>query len=143
VLEALAGANLIYGAGMIEGGMTWSHEQLVIDDEIIRMVKRVIQGIDVTDETIALEIIENIHETKNYLHEKHTLKHMRTQSAPQLFDRTTRNTWESKGAKDLTEVAREKAHKILQNHHTKQLADDTKSALRTIVKRVEKERLGS
>jgi len=134
---------LIYGAGMIEGGMTWSHEQLVIDDEIIRMVKRVIQGIDVTDETIALDVIEQIHETKSYLRQKHTLQHMRMQSAPHLFDRNSRKDWESKGAKDLTQRAREKAHGILETHKSEPLSEDARKALRDIIKRVERERLGA
>ena len=79
ILPALAGANLIYGAGMIEGGMTWSHEQLLIDDDIIRMCKHAIQGIEVTDETKAVDIVKEAHTIKNFLRERHTVEHMKEQ----------------------------------------------------------------
>lgn len=54
LMPAIAGANLIYGMGMLESGQTWSHEQLMIDNDIVTMVKRAIPGIDVTDGTMAL-----------------------------------------------------------------------------------------
>jgi trimethylamine--corrinoid protein Co-methyltransferase len=124
---------------MIEGGMTWSHEQLVIDDDIIRMVKRVIQGIDVTDETMAVDMINQIHEKKNYLREQHTLRHMRTQSKPRLFDRTTRTTWRVNGARDTNQQAKEEARKILKTHQPEPLSEDVKRTLREIVASAEKE----
>jgi len=142
ILPALAGTNLIYGAGMIESGQTWSHEQLVIDDDIIGMVKRVIQGIDVTDETLAFDVINNIHETKNYLEQKHTLNHMRLQSAPRLFDRNPRKAWETKGGMDLTQKAKGKALRIMKEHRCEPLPEDSRKALKEIIKKVERERLG-
>ena len=126
---------------MIEGGMTWAHEQLVIDDDIIRMVKRVIQGIDVNDETMAVDLINQVHDFKNYLHQRHTVQHMRTQSAPKLIDRATRNTWKAKGAQDITERAREEARRILKTHYPPPLSDEVKKTLREIIEREEKERL--
>jgi trimethylamine--corrinoid protein Co-methyltransferase len=57
LLSALAGANLIYGAGMLEAGMTFSFGQLVIDNEIAAMVKRIICGISVEDELMGVDQI--------------------------------------------------------------------------------------
>ncbi|NIS68578.1 MAG: [trimethylamine--corrinoid protein] Co-methyltransferase, partial [Proteobacteria bacterium] len=56
LLPALAGANLIYGMGMLELGVTFSFGQLMIDNEIAGMVKRVVQGIRVADDTLAVEL---------------------------------------------------------------------------------------
>jgi len=114
---ALAGANLIYGMGMLESGVTWSHEQLIIDNDIVKMVKRLVQGIDVTDETMAVETIKKAHKIKNFLHQKHTIQHMKRQSAPKLIDRSTRGAWETKkGSKDMTELARAEARRIIKTH---------------------------
>ena len=55
LLPPLAGANTIYGAGMLELGMTFSMEQLVIDNDIISMIKKVMQGIPVNEETLGVE----------------------------------------------------------------------------------------
>jgi len=120
--------------------MTWSHAQLMIDNDIVTMIKRAIQGIDVTDDTMALDIIKQAHEIKDFLHQRHTVKFMREQSRPKLIDRTTRGTWEAKGGKDLTEVAREEAKRIIKAHQPEPLSDDVKKILREIVKSAEKEK---
>ena len=125
--------------GMLESGMTWSHEQIVIDNEIVRMVKRMIQGIDVTDETMAVDLIKQAHEIKDFLHQRHTVQHMREQSKPRLIDRDNRGTWKAKGGKDLAEVAREEARRILKTHQPEPLPDDIQKTLREIVQSAEKE----
>jgi trimethylamine--corrinoid protein Co-methyltransferase len=94
---------MMYGMGMLEGGQTWSHTQFMIDNDIVKMVKRVIQGIDVNDETLAVDLIKQAHEIKNFLGQKHTIAHMREESQPKLIDRTTRGTWEANGSTDIAQ----------------------------------------
>jgi len=139
LLPALAGANLIYGMGMLESGKTWSHEQLVIDNDIVKMIKRAIQGIDVNDDTMAVELVKKAHEIKDFLHQKHTIQFMRRQSKPRYIDRNTRGAWEAKGGKDLSEVAREEAQKIIKTHQPEPLSEDVKKTLREIVESARKE----
>lgn len=124
---------------MLESGQTWSHEQLVIDNDIVTMVKRAIQGIDVTDDTMAVDIVKQAHKIKDFLHQKHTIQFMRGQSRPKLIDRTTRGTWEAKGSKDLTQRAREEARRIIKTHQPEPLSDDVKKTLREIVDSARKE----
>ena len=119
--------------------MTCSHEQLLIDNDIVKMVKRTIQGIDVTDDTMAVDIIKQAHEIKDFLHQKHTIQFMREQSKPKLIDRTTRGTWEAKGGKDLTQRAREEARRIITTHQPEPLSDGVKKTLKEIVANAEKE----
>ncbi len=135
----MAGANLIYGMGMLESGQTWSHEQLVIDNDIVTMIKRAIQGIDITDDTMAVDLVKQAHEIKDFLHQKHTIQYMREQSKPKLMDRHTRGAWEAKGGKDLTQVAREEARRLIKTHQPEPLSDDVKKTLREIVASAEKE----
>ncbi len=123
---------------MLESGQTWSHEQLLIDNDIVTMVKHAIQGIDVTDERMALDIVKQAHEIKDFLHQKHTIKYMREQSRPKLIDRQTRGAWQAKGGKDLTEAAREEAKRIIKTHQPEPLSDDVKKTLREIVESARK-----
>ena len=137
---ALSGANLIYGMGMLESGMTWSHEQFMIDNDIVSMVKRVIQGIDVTDDTMAVDLIKQSRQIKDFLHQKHTIQFMRRHSKPALFDRNTRTAWQAKGSTDLTQRAREEAHRVLNTHQPNPpLSNDIKRQLREVVENAEKE----
>ncbi len=139
VLTAMAGANIIYGMGMLESGMTWSHEQFMIDTDTVNMAKRVIQGFDVNDDTMAVDIIKQAHEIKNFLSQDHTRQHMREYLKPVLSDRGTWTSWKAKGGTDLTQRAREEARRLLKTHQPEPLSDDAKKTLREIVESAEKE----
>ena len=111
----------------------------MIDSDIVTMIKRAIQGIDVTDDTMGVDVVKQAHEIKDFLHQRHTIQFMRRQSKPKLIDRTTRGTWEAKGGKDLTRRAREEARRIIKPHHPEPLSDDVKKTLRDIVDTARKE----
>jgi trimethylamine--corrinoid protein Co-methyltransferase len=134
LLPALAGANLIYGMGMLELGVTFSFAQLMIDNEIAGMVKRVVQGVRVSDDTLAVELIKKVGSGKDFLAQKHTRQHMGPeQSKVKLIDRRMRGAWHRRGGRDLAEEAREKAQDVLQNHKPAPLAAEVLSKLRSIV----------
>ncbi len=138
LLPALAGANLIYGLGMLELGVTFSFAQLVIDAEIARMVKRVVQGVDVNDATLAVDVIKDVGPGKDFLIQKHTMDFMKSeQSRAKVFDRRMRNNWEAEGGKDAAQVAAEKARQILNDHKPEPLPSDVKSQIRKIVESAE------
>jgi trimethylamine--corrinoid protein Co-methyltransferase len=139
LLPALAGANLIYGLGMIEMGMTIDYGQLVMDNEFARMIKHVVQGITVNDKTLAVDVIHEIGVGKNFLSHDHTFKHMRSQSQPKLIDRRTREDWEAGGRSDLYQRALEEARYILENHKPDPLPEDVLAAIRSIVEEAEAE----
>ena len=139
MLPALAGANLIYGLGMIEMGMTIDYGQMVMDNEFARMIKQVVQGIAVNDETLAADVIHEIGVGKNFLSHDHTFKHMRSQSQPKLIDRRTREDWEAGGQSDLYQRALEEARYILENHQPDPLPEDVLAAIRSIVVEAEAE----
>jgi len=118
LLVGLAGANFIHdAAGPLEFCMSVAYEQYVIDDEIIGMVMRAVRGIEVNDETLALDAIKEIGPGGNFLIHPNTLKHMRTEIFdPQVADRRLRERWEETGAKDARQRAREIAKDILLHH---------------------------
>jgi trimethylamine--corrinoid protein Co-methyltransferase len=138
-LPALAGANLIYGLGMIEMGMTIDYGQLVMDNEFARMIKYSLQGIPVNDETLAVDVMHEVGPAKDFLGHDHTFKHMEEQSQPTLIDRRMREDWESSGSTDLYQRALTKARHILENHQPEPLSDGAQATLRVIVEEAEKE----
>jgi len=118
MLAALAGANYIHdSAGLIESGMTVAYEQYVIDDEINGMVMRAVRGVEVEEDTLALEAIRTVGPGGNYVAEPHTVKYMRSEFfMPQVANRQPRLMWEEGGALDGREKARSIAKEILASH---------------------------
>jgi trimethylamine--corrinoid protein Co-methyltransferase len=135
----LAGANLIYGLGMIEMGMTIDYGQMVMDNEFARMIKYLVQGIPVNDETLAVDVIAEIGVGKDFLSHDSTYKHMRTQSQPALIDRRMREDWQAAGGTDIYQRAMEEARYILENHRPDPLPDKVLGTLRSIVEEAESE----
>jgi trimethylamine--corrinoid protein Co-methyltransferase len=125
---------------MLEMGMTLSWAQLVMDNEIAGMVKHVVQGIPVNDETLAVDVIHEVGAFGDFISHEHTRKHMRAlQSQPKLIDRRRRDFWQQLGGTDLAERAREEAKYILKTHKPDPLPPGVSSTLRSIVQSAEEE----
>jgi trimethylamine--corrinoid protein Co-methyltransferase len=144
LLPALAGADSLSGAGCLESGITTSYEQLVIDNEIFAMIFRAAKGISVNEETLAVDVIAKVlRESSNFLEQKHTLNHFRTEHfMPVLASREARARWEKTGSKSLAETAREKVRKILAEHQPLPLDEDVNKEIEKILK-TETQTLGS
>jgi trimethylamine--corrinoid protein Co-methyltransferase len=136
---ALAGGNYIHdAAGLLESCLLTSYEQYVIDNEMLGMTARVLEGIRVTPETLSFEAIREVGPRNNFMGLRHTLNHIRTEHyIPRLFDRSTFDTWESRGAKDIRDVAREKAKEILATHNPEPLPKEVQGELKAIIKEAE------
>jgi trimethylamine--corrinoid protein Co-methyltransferase len=130
---------MIYGSGMLESGITFDYGQLVLDCEIARMIKHTVQGFEVTDDSLALDVIKEIGPGGHFLMHEHTFDRMRTQSQPEIIDRRSRSVWEAAGATTAYERATEKAKWILENHKPEPLPDDVLAKIRSIVVETEKE----
>lgn len=124
LLTALAGANFIHdAAGFLEFCMTASFDKLVIDNEIIGMVMRAVQGIQVDETTLAFDEIRKVGPGGHYVSSRHTRRHMRSeQYMPTLSDRENRDTWLAAGGKDTGTRATEKSLSIL-NAEPKSMID--------------------
>jgi trimethylamine--corrinoid protein Co-methyltransferase len=135
LLPAIAEADMLSGAGCVEGGITVSYEQLVIDDEVFGIIFRAVKGMDIDEEKLAVDVIMKVaRESSNFLQQQHTLKHFRDEYYfPKLFDRSARVRWQKMGSKSIVEAAREKVKKILAEHAPPSLDADAKSKLRSIL----------
>ena len=139
LMAALAGANLIYGPGMLESGITFDFAQLVLDSEFARMIKHTVQGFDVNAETLAVDVIRAVGPAGHFLNHMHTFEHMRTQSRTELIDRRKMEKWQAAGATDIYTRAASKAQQILTEHQPQPLPDKTAAEIRAIISETEGE----
>lgn len=97
----LAGANIIYGLGMLEMGMTISYSQLLMDAEMAEMMLHSMDGIVVNDETLSVDVIKEVGPHGDFLSHMNTFENMHIQSKPKLIDRLTRDRWKEAGSLDM------------------------------------------
>jgi trimethylamine--corrinoid protein Co-methyltransferase len=130
------GADMLLGAGLLHGSRILSYEEMVMDAEIWSILVAMARGIEVSDETLALDAIRDVGPGGNYLAHRHTKKHMRSLWQPTLFDRRPYGTWETKrdGARDW---ARDRARAILRDHRPQALEPAAERDLAGIIDRAE------
>ena len=135
---ALSGVNLIHDCGYLAGGSAGSLEMAVICNEVIGMVKRIVKGIWVSDESLAVDVIKEVGPANHYLTHKHTLKHVRGELyVPKLFNRKPERAWVKEGRKWIHQEAKEKAKKILAEHKPEPLPAQVDEKLKEIVRKGE------
>lgn len=141
-MSSLAGTNFIYdAAGGLESTLTVCLEQIVIDDELCGMVNRAINGIEVNEETLGLDVIKNVGPGQHYLSQKHTLKHLISEIyMPTIIDRTRRQETENQ-LRNILDLAHEKVEKILKDHHPEPLDKNVENELKLVIEKIKKERL--
>ena len=119
--------------------MTFSFGQLVIDDEIAAMVKRVVCGVGFDDELMGVDLIKEIGIGGHFLDQRHVLDHLATeQIQATILDRRVREDWQSDGAKNLRYTANRKAREILETHRPAPLPDSMVAELKRIIEKAEK-----
>ena len=136
-MASLVMSDMLLGVGLLHGSRIWSYEQMLLDCEIFSIIHKVMQGIEVNDDTLALDVIRSVGPEGNFLAQKHTLKHMRDIFLPKFFDRRSYSSWEEKrdGASDW---AHEKAQQILQSHQPEPLDPSLSAELHRLIAKVEK-----
>lgn len=129
-LAALAGANLNHDVGYLDFGRTGSLEMIVVCDEIIDQVRRLMRGIPVDDETLALDVIREAAAQGEFLTHPHTLKHVRaTQWRPRLICRKGYEDWLAAGSTSLLQRARTRLATILETHQSAAVPDQQRLAI--------------
>jgi trimethylamine--corrinoid protein Co-methyltransferase len=137
LLPAMAGANMLYGLGMLESGITISHSQLLIDNEMAKFVRRSLQGIPVNESTEAVDVINKVGPRGQFMTQKHTRLHMRENLAPNLSNRRTRDNWVAEGSLDINQKAQIKSREIIADYKPEPLSDKIKGELEDLMRRAE------
>ncbi len=133
---ALSGANLVHDVGYLENGLIGSYEMLVASDEFIGMAKHFIKGVEVSRETLALDVIDKVGPGGNFVAEPHTKKHFReVEWFPKLMNRQNLSDWELSGAKPMRDRVNERVKEILSSHKVSPLNDGTEKAIEKIFKK--------
>ncbi len=132
LVETLSGANLIHDVGYLASGMTSSLSHLTVCDEIIGWIKRFTQGVEVSDETLALDLIDEV-VTEQYLATPHTNTRFRQDWYPKLFDRQNIDGWKASGETRLGERAVKKTRQLLAKHQPAPLPEDMLAALNGVI----------
>jgi len=121
LMAGLSGANLIHDVGLMDQASVTCPEIFLLADEVIGMVKHIIKGIDVSKETLALDVIDKVGPGGNFLSDEHTFTHFKRFWMPGLFDRSSSAKGESK---TLGEKLNEEAIRIIKNHEVPPLEEE-------------------
>jgi trimethylamine--corrinoid protein Co-methyltransferase len=111
----------------------------VMDDEFAGMIKMCVGGIPVNDETLAIDVIDEVGPFSDFLSHDHTMAHMRAQSQPTLIDRRVREEWKAAGSTTLHDRALQKARLIIETHVPDPLPDGVADELAAIIRDAERE----
>ncbi|MFP4082783.1 MAG: trimethylamine methyltransferase family protein [Candidatus Aminicenantes bacterium] len=130
-------SDMLLGVGLLNGSTIWSFEQMIMDCEIFTIVCRMMEGVEVDEENLALDAIKEVGPGGHFLAHPHTKKHMRELWIPTLMDRRPYSEWQEKkdSARDW---ARQKAQKILSTHKPEPLDPKLADELEKIIHGVEK-----
>jgi trimethylamine--corrinoid protein Co-methyltransferase len=130
MMNALSGITMSQAQGTMASGLYGSVEQLVICDEMIRMIRHLLSGFRLDEETLALDVIRKVGHGGNFLTEDHTLEHFRKEMYfPGLFRRQSVDDWLNGGARPMVEVAHDRVKEILDREPPVKLPDERQRAL--------------
>ena len=119
LMATLSGQNLIHDIGYLDSGLINSFESCLLANDAIGMAKYIASGIQVNKDTLAVDVINSVGQTGNYLANDHTVKHLRKEfHFPAILDRDNYSTWEKAGSKQMDVRLKEKVDDILATHKT-------------------------
>lgn len=125
---------------MIETGIVYDIPSLVMDNEILDAVYRIIAGFDVNALTMEVDLIKKVGPCGNYLMQEETVKMLKHFSDYEILNRKTHGGWVEAGSKTLIERAKEKAFDILETHKQRNpLSEEKVQAIRQVIIDAEEE----
>ena len=133
-LSMQLGSNLNHDCGYMDFGLTGSLEELVMVDEFIARNRRLLAAVDVSLETLAVDVLVKVGPGGDFLGQKHTKTHLRAnQWRAQLLNRASHERWAEAGALDLTQKAGVKARELLATHEVPPLPDELVARIDAVI----------
>jgi trimethylamine--corrinoid protein Co-methyltransferase len=133
----LTGANIIHDCGFMDAGMQGSLQLLAIDNDLIGFVRAATAPVEVTDETMALDVVEELGPKGDYLAHDHTYEHLHEPYYSELADKRQYDDWVTHGASTMETRAARQVETILESHEPQPPPEDIRDALDEIVARDE------
>jgi len=135
--ETLGGANLIHALAYMESGLCGSLAQLAICNEMVGWIAAMMPPFEINEDTLALDLIDEVGPDGSFLDSDHTLNHFRDLYYPGVFERGNYDQWMEAGGLSLGERAAKMVDTILEEHQPEPLPDDVQKELKAIVRRAE------
>jgi trimethylamine--corrinoid protein Co-methyltransferase len=132
LMASAAMSDMLLGAGFLHGSRIWSYAEMMMDCEIFSIVHKMLEGIPVNDETLALDAIASAGPSGNFLTQKHTRRHMHDVFVPEFMDRRPYSEWEAKGD-DARDWALAKARRLLAEHQPEPLEPALRSEFAKLI----------
>jgi len=129
----LTGANIVHDIGFMDAGLQGSLQLMVIADDMLGWIRAATAGVPVTDETLALDVVEELGPDGDYLSHDHTYRHFKDAYYSKLADRQIFSAWEADGSTTMAERAAQKVDNILENHKPEPLPDEIRQELRAYI----------
>jgi trimethylamine--corrinoid protein Co-methyltransferase len=136
-MASIAMSDMLLGVGFLHGSRIWSFAEMMMDCEIFSIIRKMMQGIEVNAETLALDTIAAVGPSGHFLAQKHTRQHMHDLFMPQFMDRRPYGEWETK-KDDARDWALAKARKTLAEHQPEPLDPKLSTEFGKIIKALEK-----
>jgi trimethylamine--corrinoid protein Co-methyltransferase len=138
LLSGLSGATLVHDVGFLDCADIGSLEMLLMNDEIIAMTRRVMRGIEVSDDTLMLDLIDKIGPGGEFMSTKETARRCRAEIwQPTLMDRDPWVSWSAEGASTTSERIKTRLNKILAGHQPPPLPDGASERIEAILNAAE------
>ncbi len=135
-----AGCDMVAGLGLLDDVTMLSYEQMVIDDEMAKIMARLSYGVTVDDDHLAVDLIKKVGPGGSFLSERHTMQWLnREHFKTDITDRRTGEAWEADGRKSVVDRARENAARIMRDHRVAPVAPDIVQEFDAIVKNADKD----
>jgi trimethylamine--corrinoid protein Co-methyltransferase len=132
--SALTGGDLCHDVGYTESGLTGSILQTVMMDEAIGYARRITRGIEVNEDTLAVDVIHDVGPNGHYLREPHTRRHFKSEFwYPNLCDRRNFEEWEMMGKTTMRERVIARTHEILSSHTPSSVKAETEQAIADVL----------
>jgi len=116
IMGFLSGCNLLHDVGYLESGMTASCESIVLGNEVVEFVRRLLQNVDVDEDSLAVEVIKRVGPGETFLKEGHTRTHLRDFWYSPLLDRGRYTEWDWEGRPTVLDRLRQQVQVILSSH---------------------------
>jgi len=137
-VAAESGANLVHDLGFLDFGLTGSLELVVMCDEFASMLETVLGSLEVSDESLALDVIREVGPGGNFITQRHTLRRYKEEHwFPKIIDRWAAESWKDRGSKSLSDVANERVRAILESHYPTELSEDVAKQIEDIIRQAE------
>lgn len=133
-LMGLSGSDILGGAGQLEVATAVSPVQLVVDNEVLGMVRQIVKGFALDEDTLAWEVLTKGNPGDHFLTSPHTLRHCRDAFVPQTFTRLTREAWERQGTKAFLERVIERYRELMSTENACLMPAEQAGKLEKIVR---------